>query len=590
MKVLARLGRFALPYWYLGLLSLALVAAVAGLALVTPLIIRWIIDSVIEEGRWHLLIYGALAVVAVAILQGVLSFAQRYSMEYAAQRVTHDLRNHLYRHLQELSFSFYDKAQTGQLMSRLTADVELTRRFIGFGLVRLAEQIFTFTAVLVLILTMHWKLTLLALLTFPLLAHSVMGFATKVRPAYVEIQQQLAQLTAVLQENVTGMRVVKAFAREEYEANKFNVQNWGYLETNLTAVRLRAFYMPYMNFLSALGTTIVLWYGGREVIATNLTLGQFVAFNSLLLQLIMPVRFLGWLVSLAQRGAAAGERIFEVLDTEPDVQDSPDAVELPPVEGRVVFDDVTFGYSPDKPVLRGISIVAEPGDTVAVLGGTGSGKSTLVNLVPRFYDVQQGRISIDGHDVRDLTLDSLRPQIGIVSQETFLFAASLRENIAYGKPRATMKEITTAAKAAHIHDFIENLPRGYDTEIGERGVGLSGGQKQRVAIARALVTGARILIMDESTSSVDTEMEYRIQQALDDLMADRTSFIIAQRLSTVRKADKILVLEDGVIAQEGSHQELLAQEGPYRAIYEMQFRGQEEPGSSKEGGASDGDR
>ncbi len=580
LKVVGRLMGFLVPYWYQVLGAVVLVFTVTGLGIVNPLITEQIIDVFIPNGQMNMLMLFCFLVVGLAILKGVLTFGQRYIMEYTAQRVIYDIRNRLYQHLQELSFSFYDQAQTGELMSRLTADVETLRHFLGMGLINLTTHALTIVVILTILIRKDWKLTLVSLAAMPFLIWAVTQFATKVRPTFRQVQEQMAKLTSVLQENVTGVRVVRAFAREEHEIEKFDGQNRTYYDKNLKSVRLQAYYGPLMNFVSGVMGTLVLWFGGYEVINGHLSVGSWMAFNTLLIQLIMPVRMFGWLVSLFQRAAASGQRIFEVLDTKSEVADLPDATDLPPVKGHVRFENVHFSYDKRTPVLEGINLDAEPGQTIAILGATGSGKSSVINLIPRFYDPTKGRVLIDGHDIRQVTMDSLRRQIGIVLQETFLFSSSIKDNIAYGKPNATMEEIIEAAKAAHIHDFIVSLPQGYETVIGERGVGLSGGQKQRVAIARALLMEARILILDESTSSVDTETEYAIQQAFAKLMERCTTFVIAQRLSTVRNANKIVVLDKGHIGEEGTHEELLQLDGIYSKIYEMQLRPQEKSAAS----------
>ncbi|MHB8928235.1 MAG: ABC transporter ATP-binding protein [Bacillota bacterium] len=576
MVTIRRLARYAIKYWPILLGSMVLVAIVSALGLVTPWVTKWIIDTVLRGGRYNLLWIGAVAILAASAIRGALTFAQRYAMEYMSQRVTYDLRNELYSHLQQLSFGFYDKAQTGQLMSRLTGDIELINRFLGWGMIQLLSNLITFLAILIILFTMNWQLTLISMVTMPFLAHAVILFQRRIRPMFTAIQQQMAVLTITLQENITGIRVVKAFAREPHETEEFARDNRDYMSKNLTAVRIQAFFMPYFNFLTGLATTFILWFGGRDVILGVLTLGGFVAFNSYLTQFIQPVRMLGFLVSLSERAIAAGQRVFEILDTRAEVHDAPDAVPMPPLKGAVRFRDVTFGYDPQHPVLRNLDIEAKPGEIVAILGGTGSGKSSLISLIPRFYDANQGAVVIDGIDVRRVKLETLRKQIGVVSQEPFLFAASIRDNIAYGRVNASLDEVTRAAKAAQIHDFIMSLPQGYNTPLGERGVGLSGGQKQRVAIARALLIDARILILDESTSSVDTQTEYLIQKAFKEVMKGRTSFVIAQRLSTVRNASKIIVLDRGRIVEEGTHEVLLAKGGLYKDIYDLQFKAQEE--------------
>ncbi|MDP2856590.1 MAG: ABC transporter ATP-binding protein [Bacillota bacterium] len=575
MKTAIRLAGFLRPYLLMVLGSLALVIVVSGLGIAQPLVIRWTIDTVLMGKRYNLLPLAAGAVIAIAVVRGLLTFGQRYSMEYIGQKAVFDIRNRLYFHMQQLSFSFYDKAQTGQLMSRLVSDVNTVQRFLGMGLINITSNAFTLLAVLVILLRLDWRLTIVSMSVIPFLLHAVFTFSKKVRPLFWSVQDQMAILTTDLQESLTGIKVVKAFAREDYELQKFDRENKEYMDRNLKSVRMTAFYGPYMNFLSGIAATLILWYGGREVIGKALTLGSLVAFNSYLLQLMHPIRMLGMLVGLVQRGISSGDRIFDILDTKADVADRPGARELPPVKGEVVLDNVWFSYDKKTPVLEGVTLRAPAGSTIAILGATGSGKSTVIHLIPRFYDVDEGRVLIDGRDIRDVTLDSLRRQIGIVTQETFLFSASIKDNIAYGRPEATDQEIVAAARAAHIHDFIASLPQGYNTVIGERGVGLSGGQKQRVAIARALLMDARIVLLDESTSNVDVETEMQIQKAFSDLLRDRTSFIIAQRLSTVRTADKIIVLDKGKAAEEGTHDELLNLGGVYAQIYEMQFRSQE---------------
>jgi len=602
VKVLLRLLGYTRRYWVT--LAAGFVSMVVGLgsSLVVPFIVQTVIDRAIARGDVGLLGAAAGGVVAVVLFRGLFAFGERYSMEYLAQKVIYDLRNALYDHLQRLSFSFYDHAVTGQLMSRVTGDVETLRRFLGFGLINLVSNVLTLSAVLVVLFSLHWRLALVSLVTAPPAAVIVATFSRRVRPKYLAIQQQLAAITTRLQENLSGVRVVRAFAREEDEEERFDSENLGYLRRHLEAVRLWAFFFPLMNFITGAGTALLIWYGGREVILGRLSLGSLVAFNSFLLMLIMPLRMLGWIVNLSQRAQAAGQRIFEILDTEPEVKDLPGARPLGRVRGEVVFENVSFSYGGppvawlaragegtggrrtsadggtrrEAPVVHDINLRVRPGETVALLGATGSGKSTLVSLIPRFYDPTAGRVLIDGTDVREVTLESLRRQIGVVLQDTFLFSASIRENIAYGRPEATLEEVRRAARAAEIDDFIMTLPQGYDTVVGERGVGLSGGQKQRVAIARALLMDPRILILDDSTSSVDTETEQAIQRALARLMKGRTTFVIAQRLTTLRQADRIVVLERGRIVDEGGHDELLARSRIYREIYELQFRPQEE--------------
>jgi ATP-binding cassette subfamily B protein len=555
-----------------------------GLVAVQPMLIRFAVDEVYQAERWHLLGWIALGLLLATILRSALGYFERIGMEWIAQRTIYDLRNAIYQQLQSLSFSFYDQAQTGELMSRATADVEMLRRFLSFGILRLTSSALTLAAVMTLLLMMDVRLALVSMASIPLLILAVWRFATTVRPRYRQIQEQLGVITTVLQEVIAGVRVVRAFAQEDREIERFRRENWRYLDLNITTVRMWAVYFPLMTFLGGLGSTVVLWYGGSRVIAGELSVGAMVAFQTLLMQLIMPIRMLGWLVNMASQAAAAGQRVYAILDTASDVRDKPNAMPLVHPAGHVRFNRVSFSYDGKAAVLSDVSIDARPGETIALLGATGSGKSTIINLIPRFYDVTTGSVTIDGRDVRDVTLKSLRANIGMVLQETFLFSASIKDNIAYGRPGVKDDELVAAAKAAQIHDFIVSLPEGYDTLIGERGIGLSGGQKQRVAVARALLMDPRILILDEATSSVDSETELAMQKALQAVMANRTTFVIAQRLSTVRRAHQIIVLQDGQIAEQGTHDSLIRQNGIYREIYDLQFRQQEtEQGQAERG-------
>lgn len=573
MPLWKRLLNKMVPYWYWVLPAMVSSLVVMGLNLAIPQFIRLVIDNAIVGGQAFYLPWIALGVVLVTVLKGFFSFVERYFMERVSQQVVYNIRNELYNHLQRMSFSFFDSAQTGQLMSRATADVEMMRRLFGFGMINLFQSALTFFGVVVVIFTMHWRLSLVVMASLPLIAVVVFRFGRQVGPAYQKIQEELGELTTVLQENLSGIRVVKAFAREKDEEQKFERRNRELLRKNLAAVRVWSFYFPLLSFLTGLAAAFLLWYGGREVIAGNLLIGELVAFNSYLLMMIMPMRMFGWLVNLAQRAVTSAGRVFEVLDREPEVKDMPGAAELRGIKGEVVFEQVSFSYRPGAEALKNVSFRVLPGQTVAIVGTTGSGKTTLVNLLPRFYDVTSGRILIDGIDISRVTLKSLRSAIGFVPQETFLFSATIAENISYGRPGASLEEIVEAAKAAQVHDFIVTLPDGYNTLVGERGVGLSGGQKQRVAIARALLLDPKILVLDDYTSNVDVHTEYLIRKALERLMKGRTSFVIAQRVSTVAAADLILVLDKGELVAMGKHQELLAESPLYREIYELQIRG-----------------
>ncbi len=579
MNVYTRLLKdFMAKYWARYLVAFLLVNIIALMSLISPLLTEKIIDVFIPAGDLSSIAIYAGLVLAVAIVKTAITFAQRYNIEFTAQKVIYDVRNRLYQHLQTLSFSFFDQNRTGELMSRMTSDVATLQRAMGMGFINLFSASLTIVYTLVLLFNMNWRLTMMSLIFMPFLIWSVTQFAVKVRPTFRMVRDQMGIFSAAMQESITGVRVVKAFAQEDYEIEKFLKENQNYYDKNLISVRLEAFYSPLMSFISNMGTVFLIWYGGRQVIGGSITLGEWTVFNTLLAQLIQPIRQFGMLISMVQRAVASGQRIFEVLDTQSDVADAPGAITLPPLAGHVVMDHVFFSYDNRTFVLEDICLEALPGQTIAILGSTGSGKSSVINLVPRFYDPQKGTVRIDGHDLKEVTIDSLRRQVGIVLQETFLFNDSLRNNIAYGKPDATLEDIISAAKAARIHEFIQTLPDGYETVVGERGVGLSGGQKQRMAIARALLMEAKVLILDESTSSVDTETEHAIQQAFAKLTENSTTFIIAQRLSTIRNADKIVVLDKGRIVQEGSHEELLLDTGGiYHQIYEMQLRPQEQP-------------
>lgn len=563
--------------WFYVLIVLVCMLGSAALGLWVPRLTGQIVDLISDgSGSEGVLLKGIMLILGVSVVNALLVFAESAMSGRLGQRVIYQLRNDMYSHMVNLPFSFYDQAQTGQLMSRVTADVETLRRFLGLGFTRLINNVFVFVTVLVMLLTMHWRLTLLVLLTIPLLLWTVLHYGKVIRPQFQRIQEQLAQMNTVLQENITGIRVVKAFGREKEEVQKFEKENQGILERNLEMTRVSAFYVPLMNTLTALGTAVLIWYGGWQIMQGTLTVGDLVAFNSLLMRLIMPVRMLGWQWNMLQRSVAAGTRIFEILDTTSDITEAPDAKPLKNPKGAIEFEDVWFSYRDNVPVLRGFNLKVEPGQTVALLGGTGSGKSTVINLIPRFYDPDRGVVRFDGTDLRELKIADLRQNIGMVMQETFLFSTTIRENIAFGRPDATQAEIEQAAKAAQIHDFIVSLPQGYDTLVGERGLNLSGGQKQRISIARALLMDPAVLILDDSLSSVDTETEYLIQQALDTLIAGRTTFVIAQRLSTVKNADIIVVLDKGVVVQQGTHEELIKQPGLYQEIYRRQFGAVEE--------------
>jgi ATP-binding cassette subfamily B protein len=573
MKALGRALVYMRAYWPQALAAFLSLVLVSGSTLITPQLIRQLIDNGIRLGDESLVLALAGAIVAVALVRAVFTFLQGYLSEKVSQHVAYDLRNQLFARLQQLSFSYYDQAQTGQLMTRATNDVELVRQFVSQGFLQFISALVMLFGTAIILLLTNWGLALIALLVVPTML-VVMGlFIRNVIPRFKRVQQRLGALNTILQENLAGVRVVKAFNRGDYERTRFDAANDALLGENLGVVRAFANNFPLTFFIASLGTLGIIWVGGLQVIGGSLSLGSLVAFNTYLTFLVMPVMMLGMISAMLSRAGASATRVFEVLDAQIEVADKPGAAPLPPITGHVRFDNVSFRYvGADRDVLHEISFTAQPGQTIAIVGATGSGKTTIINLIPRFYDVTGGAVRIDDHDVRDVTLDSLRRQIGIVLQESTLFSGTIRDNIAYGRPDAPMEQVIAAAQAAAAHDFIVSFPQGYDTVVGERGVGLSGGQKQRIAIARALLLDPRILILDDSTASVDAETEYRIQQALDALMVGRTSFVIAARISTVRRADLILVLQDGRLIGAGTHAELLLDNEVYADIAGSQLR------------------
>jgi ATP-binding cassette, subfamily B, multidrug efflux pump len=526
------------------------------------------------DNAGRLLLTAILAIVVFAALRGLFAFLQVFWSERNAQSVAFEMRNDLFAKIQRLSFSYHDRNQTGQLMVRATDDVEKVRLFIGQGLVQLAGALLLLSGTLVIMFSTNARLALAALPILPVALLLFIAFGAISQPMFIVVQTRLSALNTLLQENLAGIKVVKAFTRERDEQAKFRKATDALVEQQIKLARLFTFLFPLIFLVANLGQASVLYFGGRQILAGTLTLGQWQEFSLYLIYLFLPIAQFGFIITQLGQASASAGRIFEILDAKSDVTDRPGAVALPPVTGQVVFDNVTFRYfSSGAPVLDRVSFEARPGQTVALLGATGSGKTTIINLLPRFYDPSEGRILIDGHDLRDVTLDSLRAQIGIVLQETTLFSGTIRDNIAFGRPGASMEEVTAAARAADAHEFIESFPQGYDTPVGERGATLSGGQKQRVAIARALLLNPRLLILDDSTSSVDLATEARIQRALDTLMRGRTSFVIAQRISTVVHADLILVLDKGAIVARGTHAELLEDSAIYAEIYNSQLVG-----------------
>ncbi|MBT5774405.1 MAG: ABC transporter ATP-binding protein [Dehalococcoidia bacterium] len=518
-----------------------------------------------------------LSLLAVAALaRGVFVYAQTYLAERLGQTIAYDFRNDIYERLQRLSYAYHDNAEIGQIMSRATQDVEGVRMFVNMGVIRFAYVIVLVVASYGLMISTNAKVGLAALAFVPLVAIQASIVSLKLRPIWLKVQDLQGQMSNVLQENLTGQRVVKAFSRTEFEQQKFDAKTTQLFEQSYRTAKFQAFNEPFLMGVWLLSLAVVFWLGVVEIRAGNMTPGQLTAFQLYLTLMQVPVRSIGFIINIFARAHSAGNRVFEILDAPSPVEEQADAVPLRAEQGEVRFEHVGFAYDEGTPVLRDLNIMAQPGQTVALLGPTGSGKSSVVNLLPRFYDPSSGRVVIDGQDVRDVTLDSLRQTIGIVQQDVFLFITSIRDNIRYGRPDATDEEVIAAAKAARLHDFIVSQPDGYDTWVGERGTTLSGGQRQRVAIARTLLLDPKVLIFDDSTAAVDMRTEFQIQEALHTLMEGRTTFVIAQRLRTVMEADQILVMRDGHIEEQGTHSELLAANGFYRQIYDLELRDQEE--------------
>jgi len=518
------------------------------------------------------LIWSFVAIAIFAALRGIFAFLQAFWAEKNSQSVAYDLRNDLYSKIQNLSFSYHDQNQTGQLMIRATDDVEKVRLFIGQGLLQLVGAIILLTGTVIILFSTNVPLAWTAMPILPIALVMFLIFSTAAQPMFRKVQIKLSTLNTILQENLAGIKVIQAYTREKEQQKKFRTAADDLMGQAISVAKLFTFLFPVIFLIANLGQAAILYVGGKQIITGLLTLGDWQEFSLYLVYLFFPVAQLGFIITQFGQAAASADRIFEILDAKSDIVDKPDAIELPAVKGEVKFENVTFRYfHGGEPVLSDVTFEAKPGERIALLGATGSGKSTIINLLPRFYDPTEGKITVDGHDLRDIKVESLRKQIGIVLQETTLFSGTIRENIAFGRPDASDDEVIAAARAAQAHDFIMSFPDGYDTHVGERGTTLSGGQKQRVAIARALLLNPRILILDDSTSSVDLATEALIQAALDKLMENRTSFVIAQRISTVMNADKILVLDKGKVVAQGKHADLMENEPIYAEIYNSQI-------------------
>jgi len=573
MEVLKQLSIYYRERRYYLILSILCLAATTGLGLVYPLLLRKLIDDVIRQHQYNLVVGIALTALSVVIIKAFMQFLHGFFGGRLGNYLAYRLRNACYEKLQFLSFRYYDRAKTGDLMSRLTGDLEAIRNFVGFGFAQLLNLVLMVTFGMAVMMSIHWQLTLITLITIPFLAGVALKFEAKIHPAFQEMRQALSSLTTAVQENITGVRTVKAFAREPHEVEKFSHRNERYKNNQIFAATLWSKFFPVMELLASISVAVLLAVGGTLVIKGQLTLGDLVAFFSLIWFIIGPMWGLGFHINNYTQSKASGERVLEILNHKIDVKDIENATDLSAVDvkGEVTFENVTFAYGNKLPAVKDISFEASPGKVIGFLGGTGSGKSTIIQLLMRAYDVSEGSIKLDGQDIRTVSVQSLRRQISTVFQETFLFSSSIRNNICYGMNEVSMEEVIRVSQLAKAHEFIMELPDGYDTVVGERGMGLSGGQKQRIAIARALLKNPKILILDDATSAVDMETEQEIQAGFQEVMRGRTTFIIAHRISSLRHADEILVLDEGRVAQRGTHDELTQIPGPYQDVYRIQY-------------------
>ena len=572
MTIYLRLLEYIKPYLPRVVVAIVCIILAASANLFVPWILRDIIDEVLTSKNMSMLNTIASGIVVVFFLRGIFFFGQTYLMSYIGQKVIIDIREAVYCQMQKLSLSYYEKRQTGKLMSYITNDVAAVQGALVESMIELFTEGMTLIGSLSAMFYLHWQLTLLTLVTAPLVGQTMNIFGKKLRKSSTLIQERAADITSVLQESISSVRVIKSFAREDYEIERFKRENQNNFRAQMKNSQIMATLTPIIEFLAAIGTTMIIWYGGREVINNHLTAGSLIAFLVYAVNLSNPIKRLSRVYGNIQKALAAAQRVFEVLDTQPEIEDMPGAKVLAQIEGSVAFNNLTFEYKPGEPALHQVDLAVKPGQVVAIVGPSGAGKTTIANLIPRFYDPVDGNITIDGIDIKTVTLQSLREQIGIVPQETVLFNGSVYSNILYGRLDATPEEVTNAAKAANAHNFIAEMAQGYDTQIGERGSKLSGGQRQRIAIARAILKNPRILILDEATSALDTESEKLVQEALDKLMIGRTSFVIAHRLSTVKRADLIVVMQRGKIVEQGTHDQLLKLGGLYSKLHQVQFQ------------------
>ena len=575
MNLYFRALKYIKPYWKRGLAAGICTIIAAGGTAYLPFVIKDMVDQVLSEKNTTMLNWIVVSIVVVFVIRGIAYYGQSYLMNYVGQRVIIDIRKAVFEKLQRLSMSFYDKHKTGTIMSYVTNDVSALQSAMVENVVEMITETVILVASIVMMLYLDWKLFLVTFCTFPIVLWFIDNFGKRIRKSGSRIQEVTADITSVLQEVASSPRVIKSFVREDYEIDRFDKENMNNFRANMKYAQLSSTLTPTIEFVAAVGVSIILWYGGNSVINGSITAGSLVAFLTYAVNISNPIKRLSRVIGNIQKALAAAQRVFDVLDLPEVIKNAPDAKALPKVKGDVRFNDVSFAYNENEEVLSHVSFEVKPGEMVAFVGPSGAGKSTVASLLPRFYDAINGSITIDGQDIRKVTLDSLREQVGIVPQETVLFNGSVYDNILYGRLDATREEVEAAAKAANAHDFIMQLPNGYETMLGDRGMNISGGQRQRISIARAILKNPQILILDEATSALDTESERVVQEALDRLMVGRTSFVIAHRLSTIKNAEKIMVLEKGQRIEQGTHDELMAMDGLYAHLYKIQYRSKE---------------